>query len=57
MLLAVSPSRSTSTKPTDSLLKSVGGWKVKAPVVITMANSPPPTLVSVSTVSVLVVPS
>ena len=57
MLLAVSPSRSTRTKPTDSLLKPDGGWKVKAPVVITMANSPPTALVSVSTVSVLVVPS
>ena len=57
MLLAVSPSRSTSTKLMVSPLKLAVGWKVKAPVVITMANSPPTTLVSVSTVSVLVVPS
>src|SRR5262249_37354408 len=52
VLLAVSPSPSTSVKPTDSLLKPVDGWKVKAPVVITIANSSPPL---VSTVRVLLV--
>jgi hypothetical protein len=54
VLLAVSPSPSVSVKPTDSLVKPLDGWKVKAPVVITTANSPPLAPVLVSTVSVLV---
>jgi len=57
VLLAVSRRGVDQNKATDLLLKPADGWKVKAPVVITMENSPPTTLVSVSTVSVLVVPS
>ena len=55
VLLAVSSSLWTSTcSRLDSLVNPAVGWKVNAPVVVTITNSPPTLLVSVSTVSVCV---